>query len=177
MLSNLTWDKNREHYLRASLRICTDKLNTDTTGSFIGQCSESPGQKCTLSITWLRDYTHLHCKKRLAVFPSPAGMSLHDQTLPGREYLNYSRPGRVWSVASLLGTGKPLTFCYSVCFKGPKQWYGIVMIYCGSGHRNRVHILPKRTAHYHWVGQRQQLGESLHLPNNLPPSYGGHIST
>ncbi len=35
-------------------------------------------------------------------------------TLPGREYFNYSRPGRVWLVTSRLGTGKSLTFFYSV---------------------------------------------------------------
>jgi hypothetical protein len=43
------------------------------------------------------------------VFPSPAGMSV-----PGREKLNYSPPGRVWLVTSRLGTRKWLTFFYSV---------------------------------------------------------------
>jgi hypothetical protein len=33
-----------------------------------------------------------------------------NQTLPGREQFKYSRPGRVWSVTSRLGTGKLLTF-------------------------------------------------------------------
>ncbi len=28
--------------------------------------------------------------------------------------VNYSRPGRVWSVASRMGTGKSITFFYSV---------------------------------------------------------------
>jgi hypothetical protein len=37
-----------------------------------------------------------------------------NQTLPGRELLNYSRPGRVWLVTSRLGTGKTITFFYSV---------------------------------------------------------------
>jgi hypothetical protein len=55
----------------------------------------------------------LHCKKRLAVFLSPAGMSLTKLSVAGK-YFNYSRPGRVWSVTSCLGTGKPLTFFYSV---------------------------------------------------------------
>ncbi len=49
-------------------------------------------------------YVLVHCKKRLAVFPFPAGMSL-----PFNPF-NYSRPGRVWLVASRLGTGKSLTF-------------------------------------------------------------------
>jgi hypothetical protein len=55
----------------------------------------------------------LHCKKRLAIFPSPAGMSLAKLSLGGND-LNYSRPGRVWSLTSQLGTGKRLTFSYSV---------------------------------------------------------------
>jgi hypothetical protein len=37
-----------------------------------------------------------------------------DQTLQDREKLNYSRPGRVWSVTSRLRTGKSITFFYSV---------------------------------------------------------------
>jgi hypothetical protein len=45
-----------------------------------------------------------HCKKELAIFPSPAGMSLTKLSLGGKK-LNYSRPGRVWSVTSRrLGT-------------------------------------------------------------------------
>jgi hypothetical protein len=35
----------------------------------------------------------LHCKKELAIFPSPAGMSLTKLSLAGKK-LNYSRPGR-----------------------------------------------------------------------------------
>jgi hypothetical protein len=41
-----------------------------------------------------------------------------NQTLPGGEQFNYSLPWRVWSVASRLGTGKPLNFFYSVENKG-----------------------------------------------------------
>jgi len=55
----------------------------------------------------------VHCKKELAIFPSPAGMSLTKLSLGGKK-LNYSRPGRVWSVTSRLGTGKRLTLFYSV---------------------------------------------------------------
>ena len=50
-------------------------------------------------------------KKRFAVFPT--GMSL-TKLPPGQELLHYSRPGRVWLVTSRLGTGKSLTFFYSV---------------------------------------------------------------
>ena len=57
----------------------------------------------------------VHCKKELAIFPSPAGMSLTKLSL-GRKKLNYSRPGRVWSVTSRLGTGKRLTLFYSVSY-------------------------------------------------------------
>ncbi len=32
------------------------------------------------------------------------------QTLPGRELLNYSQPGRLWLVTSRLGTRKTMTF-------------------------------------------------------------------
>ncbi len=62
----------------------------------------------------------LHCKKRLAIFPSPAGMSLTKISLAGnnqiipREQLNFSPPGRVWLVTSRLGTGNSITVFYSV---------------------------------------------------------------
>ncbi len=56
---------------------------------------------------------YLHCKKELAVFPSPAGMSLIKLFLGGNN-LVFSRPERVWSVTSRLGTGKWLTLFYSV---------------------------------------------------------------
>ncbi len=46
-----------------------------------------------------------------AVGPPPVSTN---QALTGRQYLNYSQPGRVWLVNSWLGTGKPLTFFYSV---------------------------------------------------------------
>ncbi len=36
------------------------------------------------------------------------------QTLPGRELLNYSRPGRVWLATSRLRTGKTITYISSV---------------------------------------------------------------
>ncbi len=52
-----------------------------------------------------RNHFGVHCKKRLAAFPSPAGMS---------PTINYSLPGRVWLVTSRPGMGKPLTFFYSV---------------------------------------------------------------
>jgi hypothetical protein len=53
-----------------------------------------------------------HCKKELAVFPSLAGMSLIKLFLGGNN-LDFSRPERVWSVTSRLGTGKWLTLFYS----------------------------------------------------------------
>ena len=56
---------------------------------------------------------YVHCKKELAVFPSPAGMSLIKLFLGGNN-LVFSRPERVWSVTSRLGTGKWLTLFYSV---------------------------------------------------------------
>ncbi len=48
------------------------------------------------SISW--NLLGVHCKKRLTIFLSPAGMSLTKVSLAG----NNSRPGRVWLMA---GTG------------------------------------------------------------------------
>jgi hypothetical protein len=52
-------------------------------------------------------------KKSWPFFPSPAGISLTKLSLGGTK-LNYSCPGRVWSVTSRLGTGKRPTPFYSV---------------------------------------------------------------
>jgi hypothetical protein len=74
-------------------------------------------------------YGTVHCKKELAVFPSPAGMSLIKLFLGGNN-LVFSRPERVWSVTSPLGTGKWLTLLYSVM---PaiynKHFYNLQMVY------------------------------------------------
>ncbi len=51
----------------------------------------------------------LHCKKRLTIFPSPAGMSLTKLYLVGNNIIN-SRPGRVWLVTSQLWAEKSQTF-------------------------------------------------------------------
>ncbi len=52
-----------------------------------------------------------HCKKRLACFPSPGGMSLTNLSLVGN---NLTIPGQgVWFLTSWLGTGNSLTFFYS----------------------------------------------------------------
>jgi hypothetical protein len=45
-----------------------------------------------------------HCKKRVAIFPTPAGMSLTKLSLAGNI--------RVWLVTYRLGTGKSLSFSY-----------------------------------------------------------------
>ncbi len=47
--------------------------------------------------------------KKVIVFPVHS-RDVTNQSLPGRELLNYSRPGRVWLVTSPLGTGKTITF-------------------------------------------------------------------
>jgi hypothetical protein len=52
--------------------------------------------------------------KKVIVFPVPS-RDVTNQTLPGRELLNFSLPGRVRLVRSRLGTGKTITFFYSVC--------------------------------------------------------------
>jgi hypothetical protein len=66
------------------------------------QCGQLSIEKILLS----------HCKKEMAVFPSPAGMSLIKLFLGGNN-LFFARPERVWSVTSRLGTGKWLTLFYS----------------------------------------------------------------
>jgi hypothetical protein len=45
------------------------------------------------------DKQKTHCKKKVNDFPVPS-WDVTNQTLPGREYLNYSRSGRVWLVTS-----------------------------------------------------------------------------
>jgi hypothetical protein len=50
----------------------------------------------------------IYCEKNLAVFSVPS-QDITLQTLPGRELLNYSRPGRAWLmdiVTSRLGREK-----------------------------------------------------------------------
>jgi hypothetical protein len=70
----------------------------------------------------MNNIQNVHCKKELAVFPSLAGMSLIKLFLGGNN-LVFSRPERVWSVTSRLGTGKWLTLFYSVGYiRG--QWFG-----------------------------------------------------
>ncbi len=54
----------------------------------------------------------VHCKKRVMIFPSPAGMSL----------TKLSRPGRVWLMTSRLGTGTLLTFI-TVCFVSCRRYH------------------------------------------------------
>jgi hypothetical protein len=70
-------------------------------------CSACP---CACFTYTMGKPTSMHCKKRFAIFPSPA---VTNQTLPGSE-LNYFPPGTVWLVTSRLGTGKPLNFL-TVC--------------------------------------------------------------
>ncbi len=61
----------------------------------------------------------VHCKKKVIVFPVTC-LDVTNQTLPGRQLLNYSRTGRVWLVTSQPETGKTLAFftVYCVPVKG-----------------------------------------------------------
>jgi hypothetical protein len=63
----------------------------------------------------------IHCNKELAVFQSPAGMSLIKLSLGGNNFV-FSRSERVWSVTSRLGTGKWLTLFYSVFIRMNEEW-------------------------------------------------------
>ncbi len=65
--------------------------------------------------------SRIHSKKRFAVFPPPAGMSLTKLSLAGI-YFNYYRPGRVWSVTYRLGTGNLLTFFLQCITLTPCRW-------------------------------------------------------
>jgi hypothetical protein len=51
--------------------------------------------------------------KKVIVFPVPS-QDVTNQTFLCRELLNYSRPGKVWLVTSRVGTGKTITFFYSI---------------------------------------------------------------
>jgi hypothetical protein len=51
----------------------------------------------------------MYTVKKVIVFPV-LNRDVTNQTLPGRELLNYYWPGRVWLVTSRLGTGKTMTF-------------------------------------------------------------------
>jgi hypothetical protein len=51
--------------------------------------------------------------KKIRDFTVPS-RDVSNQTLPDREKLHHSRQGRVWLVTSRLGTGKNITFFYSV---------------------------------------------------------------
>ncbi len=56
-------------------------------------------------------FNRLNVVKRYR-FSRPQPGCHYNQTLPGRESLNYSRPGRTWLVTSRLKTGKTITFNY-----------------------------------------------------------------
>jgi hypothetical protein len=60
----------------------------------------------------------IHCKKRFLIFPSPAGILLAKLSLTG-EKLNYSWPGRVWSVT---WDGKTSNLFYSVAEEGKARF-------------------------------------------------------
>ncbi len=62
-----------------------------------------------MDLPCLDTFAHRYTVRKLIDFPVPS-RDVTDQTLPGREKFNYSRPGRVWSVTPRLGTGKSITF-------------------------------------------------------------------
>ncbi len=69
---------------------------------------------------------YVHCKKNVTDFSIP-NRDVTNQTLPGLEFFNYSRPWRVWLVTSRLGTGKTITFftvyeCVYLCCQGDWLW-------------------------------------------------------
>jgi hypothetical protein len=91
----------------------------------------------TISIIWLAapfpfernaelTESALSAVKKVLVFSDPS-WDVTDQTVPDRELLKFSRPGRVWLVTSRLGTGKTLTFFYGVYQS--ILWVGVPFIY------------------------------------------------
>ncbi len=58
---------------------------------------------------------HSSSKEKVSDFPVPS-WDVTKHTLPGREQLNYSRPGILWLVTSRMGTGKTIAFFYSKIF-------------------------------------------------------------
>jgi hypothetical protein len=66
----------------------------------------------TISLTVYR-FHPAYTVKKVIVFPVPS-RDVTNQTLTCREKFNNSLPGRVWLVTSRLGTGKTITFFYSV---------------------------------------------------------------
>jgi hypothetical protein len=62
--------------------------------------------------------------KKVIQFPVPS-RDVTCQTLPGGELFNNSRSEKVWLVTSRMGTGKSLTFFYSVGYRS----YSIVLLY------------------------------------------------
>jgi hypothetical protein len=55
--------------------------------------------------------------KKVNEFPVTS-RDVTNQTLSGREQLNYSWPGRVWLVTYRLGTGKPANLFFTVHMTG-----------------------------------------------------------
>ncbi len=78
-----------------------------------GRCGEGEGEKEENVLEVRVGRRNEQCKKKVIIFPVPI-LDVAHQTLPGRELLNYSRPGRDWLVTSRLGTGKTINFFYSV---------------------------------------------------------------
>ena len=62
---------------------------------------------------YIKHQQTLHCKKKFRDFSVPS-RDVTNQTLPGKELFNYSRPGKVCLVTSRVRPGKSLTFFYSV---------------------------------------------------------------
>ncbi len=75
----------------------------------------------------IQRFWQLHCKKRLAIFPSPAGMSLTKISLAGNNL--------VW-VTSRLGTGKWLTFVFSVLIR--TCWFAHFFYHRRHGQKRRI---------------------------------------
>ncbi len=89
-------------------------------------------------------WLHVHCKKRLPIFPSPAGMSLTKLSLAGKQF-NYSRPGESLT-----------TFFYSV--------YSSASVYLICLHKTKpLHLHKRRRAWQHGCFEIEYLA-TVHIP-------------
>ncbi len=99
------WCSNVPHSAYCS---CTNQEGCVLKCAWTKKIQSACNDTCFTSFLIVIYLIYMHCKKMLPIFPSPG------ETLPDREYFNYSRPVRVWSVTFRLWTGKSVTFFYSV---------------------------------------------------------------
>ncbi len=107
------WDWERRR--REGIAHRESKRSTEKVVLYIPFSGIAGHRTYTLHSVNLYTITHTthYTVKKVSRFPFPS-RDITNQTLRAREYLNNSRPGRVWFMTPRLGTGKRLTFFNSV---------------------------------------------------------------